>query len=162
MSVLTTKIEDEISPIIEEFGCSIVRIAIFRSAKSKTLQVMIEKSDGSAATIENCEKVSRAISVCLDVANPISGRYNLEVSSTGINRPLVKVKDYIRFIGKPVVVKTYALKGGRKIFKGILDFANENSVKLELDIPLIDGSSSIDFVYDEISNSNIDGFKSVK
>ena len=162
MSLLTVKIEDELSPIVKEFDCRIVRIAIFKKAKSKTLQIMIEKIDETLVTIDDCQKVSRAVSVCLDVMNPISGQYNLEISSTGIDRPLVKIEDYIKFVGKSVVIKTYSLKNERKLFKGVLASASENGIQLELDSPLIDGSLFIDLVYDEISSSHINGLKSGK
>ena len=159
MSALTSKIESELSPITKELGCVIVRVAIFTHEDGKTLQIMLEKEDGNPATIGDCEKVSRAISIELDVLNPITGHYTLEVSSTGIDRPLSKPEDFMRFCEKPVVVKTFVLKNDKKIFKGTLESASENGIKLLLDTPLSDGGNSIEFTYDEISSAHIDGFK---
>lgn len=159
MSALTSKIENELSPITNELGCVIVRVSLFSYEKGKTLQIMIEKEDGNSATIDDCEKVSRAISIELDVLNPISGQYNLEVSSTGVDRPLTKPEDFMRFCEKPVVVKTFVLKNDKKIFKGTLESASENGIKLLLDTPLSDGGNSIELTYDEISSAHIDGFK---
>ncbi len=159
MSALTEKIEKELSPLVKDLECEIVRIILFSSEKNKTLQIMIEKANGESASIDDCEKVSRAVSISLDVMNPISGHYNLEVSSTGVDRPLTKHSDFVKFCGKPVVVKTYVLKNERKIFKGSLEFASENGINLALDTPLQDGNNTIDLSYEEISSAYIDGFK---
>ncbi len=159
MSNLTDKIEQNIESVVKECGCSIVRVAFVGAQKRKTLQIMIEKIDGSNITIEDCENVSRAVSVRLDVMDPIKGRYNLEVSSAGIDRPLVKIQDYERFVGKPVVVKTYDEKKNRKVFRGLLDLVLENGIKLKLDSPLEDQTYSIEIGYNEIKYAHIDGFK---
>ena len=159
MSTSIEKIETEISPLVKDLGCEVVRVALFGSNKTKTLQIMIEKDDGSCVTIDDCENVSRALSINLDVMDPINGNYNLEVSSTGIDRPLTKPKDFVRFCQNPVIVKTYVLKNERKIFKGVLESAAENGIKIMLDTPLPDGSDSVELEYGEISSANIDGFK---
>ncbi len=159
MSGLTEKIEEEITPLVKSLNCEVVRVTILEHGRDKILQIMIEEKDGSPATITDCEKVSRALSVKLDVMDPIKERYSLEVSSTGIDRPLVKPSDFIKFCGKPVVVKTYVLKNGSKIFKGNLESASENDIKLTLDTPLNGGGDSITLLYEEISSAHIDGFK---
>jgi ribosome maturation factor RimP len=159
MSALTEKIEESLSPLVNELGCTIVRVAILNYAKRKTLQIMIEKADGTTTTIEDCEKISKAVSVSLDVSEPISGHYDLEVSSTGIDRPLIKPSDFLRFCGKPVVIKTYTLKNERKIFKGNLESVSEDGIKLVLEAPLPNGDSVIDLTFNEISSAHIDGFK---
>lgn len=159
MSALTDKIEEKISNLVKELDCEVVRIAFLGSGNYKTLQIMIERIDRTPVTISDCEKVSKAVSIHLDVMDPIKDKYNLEVSSTGIDRPLVKAKDFIRFCGNPVVVKTYDLKNERKIFKGILEFATENGIRLDLEAPLSDGNSSIEFTYEEIRGANLDGQK---
>ena len=161
MSALTDRIKNDLAPIVSELGCNIVRVCIFKT-KTRTLQIMLERLDGSPVNIDDCEKVSHAVSVCLDATNPIQGHYNLEVSSTGINRPLVTKEDYRRFAGKPVVIRTYVLKNGRKIFKGILDSVSEDGVVLTLDLPLSDGNKVADFVYSEIKSGCLDGFKAIE
>ena len=159
MSTLTEKIEKELAPLVNGLGFDIVRIMLIGSGARRTLQIMIEKPDGTPINIKDCEEVSRAVSVSLDVMDPISGHYNLEISSTGIDRPLVKPADFIKFQGKPVVVKTYVMKNERKIFKGSLEFASEHGINLTLDTPLSNGNTTQDFVYDEISSAYIDGSK---
>lgn len=159
MSALTTQIENKISPIVNGMGFEIVRVKFLGSGSKRTLQIMVERSDGNLVNIKDCEEVSRAVSVCLDVMDPISGHYNLEISSTGIDRPLVKPSDFIKFQGKSIVVKTYVMKNDRKIFKGSLEFASENGINLILDMPLNNGNTKLDFTYNEISSAYIDGSK---
>lgn len=159
MSALTTQIENKISPIVNGMGFEIVRVKFLGSGSKRTLQIMVERSDGNLVNIKDCEEVSRAVSVCLDVMDPISGHYNLEISSTGIDRPLVKPSDFIKFQGKSIVVKTYVMKNDRKIFKGSLEFASENGINLILDMPLNNGNTKLDFTYNEISSAYIDGTK---
>ncbi len=159
MSLLTDKIEQHITGVVNDLGFQIVRVALFGSEGYRTLQIMIEKEDGSAVTIDDCEDVSKASSVSLDVMNPIKGRYNLEVSSAGMDRPLVTPKHFSRFCGSPVVVKTHVLKNDRKIFKGVLESATKNGIKLSLDSPLANGDDSVELGYDEISCANINGLK---
>jgi ribosome maturation factor RimP len=158
MSVALDKIEYELSFLVESFDCKIVRVAFLKTGKNRTLQVMIEKMDGSSATMKDCEDVGRALSIKLDVIDPIKEHYSLEISSTGMDRPLVKFSDFERFCGKNVVVKTYVLKDGRKIFKGILESATENGIKLRSRAQLQDGFEEVDLRYDEISSAHIDGF----
>jgi ribosome maturation factor RimP len=163
MSVLLEKIERSISGIVSELGCSIVRVLLFRKGKgAKTLQLMIEKKDGSPCDIGDCERVSRSVSVSLDVLDCIDGGYELEVSSAGIDRPLVKPADFVRFCGSPVVVRTYGNKSERQLHKGLLESASEDGIRVVLDVPLLSGMSVVSLKYDEISNAYVDGFKLLK
>ena len=153
MSV-TEKIKLELNDLIKEYECEIVSVALFPAGDERTLQIMIERSDYSSATIGDCEKVSRTVAVHLDVLNLIHGKYNLEISSTGINRPLVKKEDFVRFCNSYVVVKTYVLKNERKTFKGLLKSATEQGIKLDLESQLPDGSCEIEFEYAEICGAD--------
>ncbi|MDR0942414.1 MAG: ribosome maturation factor RimP [Holosporales bacterium] len=159
MSTLIEKIEQDISPLVNDLECIVVRVAFLGNAKNKVLQIMIEKASGEAATIGDCEKVSKAVSTILDVSDLVGGRYSLEVSSAGVNRPLTKPADFFRFCGKPVVIKTYALKNDRKVFKGNLESASEDGIRLILDAPLSNGDNIVDFIFKEISSAYVDGFK---
>ena len=160
MSNLTEKIESHVEPIIKDLGYEIVRVAFVWAQKTKTLQIMIEKPDETQITIDDCEIVSKAVSVGLDVINPIRERYNLEISSAGIDRPLIKPSDFVRFIKKPVVIKTYVEKNGKKVFKGLLESATEHGIKLQQDVSFSEENPSIEeFGYSEIKYAHIDGFK---
>ena len=155
MTTTEQKIEELLAPAVTELGYSIIRLKIFKIGKDTTLQIMIEHTNGAPVDLEDCEKVSREVSVLLDVSDPIKGQYNLEVSSAGLDRPLVKVSDYKRFIGKPVVIKTYVSKLGCKVFDGILDYADEDIVRLSLKNPLSSGNFSVELAYTEISNARL-------
>ena len=159
MITLEDKIEGEIIPLVQELGCEVVRVALFPNRRNKVLQIMIERIDGSSANIDDCQKISKSLSLKLDVMNVITDHYNLEVSSAGIDRPLVKPKDFVRFCHSHVVVKTRVAKFGCKNFKGNLEFASENGIKLRLDVPLQGNENEISFLYEEISSAHIDGNK---
>ncbi|MDR1391358.1 MAG: ribosome maturation factor RimP [Holosporales bacterium] len=162
MSKLTERVEEKLSPIIKELGYEVVRVMLFNLKEGKTLQLMIEKSSGESATINDCESASRVISTTLEEVNLISGKYNLEISSTGINRPLLKPSDFSRFCGNPVVIKTHTSKNGCKKFEGNLESASKDGISLILDASLPDGKTCMDLSYEEISSAYIDGFKFCK
>lgn len=103
---LSEQIEKIIKEPLLDNGYEIVRI-LFGGEKRKNLQVMIERIDGLEITVDDCEKSSRLISVLLDVNDPIQEHYLLEVSSPGIERPLVKLKDFQRFCGELILVNTH-------------------------------------------------------
>ncbi|MDR0640573.1 MAG: ribosome maturation factor RimP [Holosporales bacterium] len=159
MESLLAKIEYEISFLVEALGCKIVRVAFLNaSGNRKTLQVMIEREDNTPVSIEDCNNVSRAVSLKLDVIDLIPDHYVLEVSSTGIDRPLVKPEDYCRFCGEYVVIKTCKPINGQKIFKGILESASKDGIKLGLQAP--DGNGGfVELSYEEIRGAHIDGFR---
>jgi ribosome maturation factor RimP len=159
VSALTEKIGKSLSGLIEGLGYKIVLVSLFTRGSGKTLQIMIERLDGEPVSIDDCEKASKYASVSLDVSDHIKGPYTLEVSSTGVNRPLVSPDDFSRFCGKAVVVNTYASKMGRKTFKGILELANEYGIKVLLDSPLSSGEAVVDLLYEEVCSAHIDGFK---
>jgi len=112
---------DDIAPIIEPsleaMGYRLVRVA-FLGAKRATLQIMAERVDGAAMTVDDCTEISRSVSALLDVADPIDGAYMLEVSSPGIDRPLTRPEDYDRFAGFEARVELGRPLDGRKRFKG--------------------------------------------
>jgi ribosome maturation factor RimP len=94
---------------------------------------MAEPKDGRHMSLEDCTKISRAISAVLDVEDPIEGAYSLEVSSPGIDRPLTRPKDYERFAGFEAKLETRAPIDGRKRFKGRLRGLEAGQVKIEVD-----------------------------
>jgi ribosome maturation factor RimP len=116
--------EDRVAALIEEplkdMGYELVRVQLSGAANRATLQVMAERLDGVAMTIDDCTEISRQLSPILDVADPISGAYALEVSSPGIDRPLVRPKDFENWKGFEAKLETKAPVEGRKRFKGLL------------------------------------------
>ena len=105
-------------PVIEQLGYRLVRVRI-SGADGCTVQIMAERPDGTMA-VEDCEAVSRALSPVLDVADPIERAYRLEVSSPGIDRPLVRKSDFDRYAGHLVRIETTIPIDGRKRFRGEL------------------------------------------
>ncbi|HJY18487.1 MAG: ribosome maturation factor RimP [Xanthobacteraceae bacterium] len=105
-------------PVLADLGYRLVRVRISGSAGC-TVQIMAERPDGTLA-IEDCEAASRALSPVLDVADPIDGAYRLEISSPGIDRPLVRRSDFERYAGHLAHIEMLALVDGRKRFRGEL------------------------------------------
>ncbi|MEQ8746467.1 ribosome maturation factor RimP [Pyruvatibacter sp.] len=126
------KIEALIAPLIESMGYEIVRIRIIGSG-TPVLQVMAQRADGTMP-IEGCEEVSRAISAALDVDDPISGKYTLEVSSPGIDRPLTREKDFDTWAGHLAKVELQMPIDGRKRFRGLLDGYADGEIRIAVEI----------------------------
>jgi ribosome maturation factor RimP len=115
-------------PVLEGLGFRLVRVKISAMAGC-TVQIMAERPDGSMP-IEDCEAVSRALSPVLDVADPIDRAYLLEISSPGIDRPLVRRSDFERYAGHVAKVEMAVLVAGRKRFRGVLLGAEGENVRL--------------------------------
>ena len=114
-----TRIRTVIEPTVEGMGFSLVRAQMSGTVRP-VLQVMAEPSDGRAMTVEDCAELSRALSAVLDVEDPIGGAYTLEVSSPGVDRPLVRQEDFSRFAGFEARVELDAPIDGQRRFKGTL------------------------------------------
>lgn len=120
-----------ITPSIEALGFDVVRIRVM-GGKTNTLQVMAERPDG-AIDVDECAQISNAISVLLDVEDPLEEAYALEVSSPGIDRPLTRLKDFETFEGYETKVETTELVSGRRRFKGIIAGVEGDEVLLNLE-----------------------------
>jgi ribosome maturation factor RimP len=127
---LLRRIEDIIAPTVVGMGFELVRVALSRGG---TLQVMIEPADGRLMDVEDCATVSRALSAVLDVEDPITSAYTLEVSSPGIDRPLTRPKDYTRWTGHVARLETAEPVEGRRRFKGTLLGFEDGIVRIRLD-----------------------------
>ncbi len=131
MTELLRKIEDIVSPTVTGMGFELVRVAMSRGGG--TLQIMIEPADGRPMDVEDCATLSRALSAVLDVEDPIPSAYTLEVSSPGIDRPLTREKDYVRWTGHMARVETTQPIEGRRRFKGTLLGLENGAVRMKLD-----------------------------
>lgn len=114
-----TRIEEMLTAPLGDLGLSIVRVQVSGSQR-KVLEIMIERLDGEAVKIQDCVRASRETSAFLDVEDPIHGAYTLEVTSPGLDRPLVKRGDYKRFEGCEIKLETYVTKNGKKRYTGML------------------------------------------
>ena len=110
-------------------GFEIVRV-IFSGERRPKLQIMVERQDGQAVSVDDCAHVSRLVSAVLDVEDPVSGSYVLEVSSPGIDRPLTRLKDFDRFAGFEARVELRAPVDGRRRFRGRLLGVDRETVRL--------------------------------
>jgi ribosome maturation factor RimP len=120
-----------VAPTIEGLGFELVRIRLM-GGKRATLQIMAERPEGGIE-VADCAKISRALSAVLDVEDPISGEYTLEVSSPGIDRPLTRLKDFVRYEGYEVKLETSEMIGGRRRFKGVLTGFTSGAASIAVD-----------------------------
>ena len=121
-----------LTPILEAMGYTLVRVHISGS-QYKTVQIMAERLDGVNISVEDCAEISREVSSVLDVEELMAKAYTLEVSSPGIDRPLVCLSDYQRYAGFDAKIEMEAKIGGRKKFKGRLLGIKNNLVKIGLE-----------------------------
>lgn len=125
-------LENFIEPMLDPMGYALVRVRLSGGPRS-TLQVMAERTDGQPMRVEDCEAISRALSARLDVEDPIASSYVLEVSSPGIDRPLVRPADYRRFAGHVAKVETRVPVAGRRRFSGRIAAATDSHVRIALE-----------------------------
>jgi ribosome maturation factor RimP len=123
------RVETLIEPTLTDMGFALVRIRLTGGARP-TLQIMAERSDESGMTVDDCAAISHAVSAILDVEDPISGTYTLEVSSPGIDRPLVRPRDFERYAGFEAKIETQGAIGGQRRFRGRLGGLDGDSVRL--------------------------------
>jgi len=149
-SPLEVRITELINPSVEEMGLEVVRTRIM-DGKRRTLQIMIDHTDGEKViTAKDCAKASRQISALLDVEDPISGEYDLEVSSPGIDRPLMREKDFARFAGYEVKLSVATAIEGRKHFKGVLLGIKGQTVQMRCD-----GAEPVDIDFSDITAAKL-------
>ena len=130
MAKVTDLVAQLAQPLAEAAGCSLWDVEYVKEAGTWYLRIYIDKETG--VSIDDCEAVSRPLSDALDEADPIEGSYTLEVSSAGAERPLKRPSDFQRFLGHPVLVKTYKPKDGRKEFAGTLAGYDNGAVLLDM------------------------------
>lgn len=129
----TSAIADAIEPSLTAMGYRLVRV-VMTSGKRATLQVMIERLDETPITVEDCAQTSHTVSALLDIADPIAGTYLLEISSPGLDRPLVRAEDYDRFAGHEARVELASPRDGRKRFRGRLIGRRGDAVALATEV----------------------------
>ena len=130
-SAIEKKLLEMINPIITDMGFELVRLRLI-SSKDITLQIMAARPNGFI-NVDECAELSTAISALLDVEDPIIDAYSLEVSSSGIDRPLTRLKDFEEFEGYDARLETVELIDGRKRFKGTLAGINGSEILINVD-----------------------------
>jgi ribosome maturation factor RimP len=134
------QVTELIEPTLHDMGFELVRV-LMSGGQRPTLQVMVERLDQEPVTLDQCAEVSHALSAVLDVADPLPGAYRLEVTSPGLDRPLVRPADYERFAGFEVRLETELPIEGRRRFRGRLLGLAGDQVRLALP----EGETSIPF-----------------
>jgi ribosome maturation factor RimP len=120
-----------VEPVINDLGFRLVRVKL-SSMNGLTLQIMAERPDGTIS-VHDCETISKAISPVLDIEDPIDKAYHLEVSSPGIDRPLVRRSDFAQWAGHVAKMETRSLINGRKRWKGRILSADHDTVTFRRD-----------------------------
>ncbi|SDI82145.1 MULTISPECIES: ribosome maturation factor RimP [Bradyrhizobium] len=140
-------------PVLQGLGYRLVRIKISAEAGC-TVQIMAERPDGTMQ-IEDCEAISRALSPVLDIADPIERAYRLEISSPGIDRPLVRRTDFERYAGHLVKIEMAVAHQGRKRFRGHLAGVEGDAVRLHRDDIRSDEDADVLLVMEDISDARL-------
>src|ERR1700710_1544183 len=140
-------------PVLQGLGYRLVRIKISAEAGC-TVQIMAERPDGTMQ-LEDCETISRALSPVLDIADPIERAYRLEISSPGIDRPLVRRSDFERYAGHLVKVEMAVAHQGRKRFRGLLAGVEGETVRLHRDDIRSDEDADVLLVMEDISDARL-------
>ncbi len=126
------KLNELLTPLVTDLGLEFVGVEFSPSRGTSLLRVFIDAPE-RLVTIEDCERVSREISALMDVNDPIEGRYTLEVSSPGIDRPLFTVEHFMRFIGSEAKINVALPIGGRHRFHGLIKGVEGDRIQLEQD-----------------------------
>ena len=140
-------------PVLDGIGYRLVRVKIF-GADGCTVQIMAERPDGTM-TVEDCEAVSRALSPVLDVADPIDRAYRLEVSSPGMDRPLVRRSDFVRFAGHLVKLEMMIARDGRRRFRGLLLGVEGDAARIRRDDSAPGESDEVLLPIDEMAEAKL-------
>ncbi len=130
-TAIDRRLAEIVTPTIEGMGYELVRLRLM-SGKTQHLQIMADKPDGGIV-VQDCADISVAVSLMLDVADPIAENYTLEVSSPGIDRPLTRLKDFDAFADHEARLETVELIDGRRRFKGMLRGTEGTEVLIEIE-----------------------------
>jgi ribosome maturation factor RimP len=149
---VASRIATMVAPVLIDLGFRLVRVRV-SGLDGCTVQVMVERPDGTMA-IEECEAVSRAVSPVLDVANPIDRAYRLEISSPGLDRPLVRRSDFERHLGEVVKVELAVASDGRRRFRGQLVGIDESAACVRIE-DRGDGAADVRLPFNDMAEASL-------
>ncbi len=150
---LDARVAAIIEPVLEPMGYRLVRVRL-SGQNGLTLQIMAERDDGTM-TVEDCESVSRAVSPVLDVEDPIDRAYHLEVSSPGIDRPMVRKSDFERWIGHLLKCETSVMVADRKRFRGHIKDVAGDGFTLQRDQASYGDDPTVQIPFDALSEAKL-------
>ncbi|HMQ40832.1 MAG TPA: ribosome maturation factor RimP [Paracoccus sp. (in: a-proteobacteria)] len=131
-TAIDRRLAEIITPVIEDMGFELVRVRL-QGGKTATLQIMADRPDGGI-NVDDCAEISTMVSATLDVEDPIEDKYNLEVSSPGIDRPLTRLKDFATYEGYDAKLETDQQIDGRKRFTGVLAGVEGEDVLINIEV----------------------------
>jgi ribosome maturation factor RimP len=132
-NVLRDALTALLQPVVEGLGYELWELEYAPGRGNALLRVYIDTAAADGITVEDCERVSRAISDVLDEADPIPGNYTLEVSSPGVDRPLRTARHFAPYVGETVFVETVHVVDERRRFKGVLVAADPEAIEVEVE-----------------------------
>ena len=141
-------------PVVQDSGLELLRIRITGQDGEQVLQIMADRDEGMI-TVEDCERISRAISAVLDVEDPLKGQYILEVSSPGMARPLCRPKDFIRWAGFEAKLELSCAFDGRKRFRGVLSGYEDGEVLMDVPLNGHEETPTLGFKFKDISEARL-------
>lgn len=147
MATLEQNLQEILQGSIEDLGCELWGIECQRSGRFMTVRVFIDKEGG--VTIDDCADVSRQVSAILDVEDPIADKYNLEVSSPGLDRPLFTLEQYNRYLGEEILIHLRIPMMERRKWQGKLESIENDMLTLKVD------NQEQTFVFGNIQKANV-------
>ena len=148
MPEIADKVAREIGNLLTQDGVELVHVEYLRGHRPSMLRVLIDKEGG--VTVDDCQRISELISPALDASSLLKSRYILEVSSPGLDRPLTKEEDFVRFAGQPIKVKSHVAIGGNYVFQGTLRGLDGSVLKLDVD------GSQVEIPVSDIAKARLD------
>lgn len=141
-------------PVIADLGFHLVRVRVTSEGERMILQIMAENDAGTIA-IEDCEAISHAVSAMLDVEDPISGNYTLEISSPGMGRPLTRPLDFKRWAGLEAKVELHNSVDGRRRFRGLIDGFEDGEARLKVALDGYEAPQVLGFALADIAEARL-------
>jgi len=150
---LDARVAAIVEPVLDSMGYRLVRVRL-SGQNGLTLQIMAERGDGTM-TVEDCEALSRALSPVLDVEDPIDRAYHLEISSPGIDRPMVRRSDFERWCGHLVKCETGVAVDGRKRFRGTIVAVDHDGFVLRRDQASYGDEAQVRILFDAVTEAKL-------
>ncbi len=149
LSTLEQKIWKILEPVADNLGYDIVKISM-QGSNRKVLDIAIDKKDGTSITIRDCKNASNNFSAILDVEEVIADRYYLEVGSSGVERPLVRLQDFDRFVGRVISLKTHKAINDAKKFQGEILGRKDEMIEVKTS-----SGEKMEFEFSNIKSANL-------
>ncbi len=147
LSQLEKKLTDMLSAPVAAIGLELIGLEFVRAGKHSTLRLFVDSENG--IDVDDCAEASRQVSAVLDIEDPITTEYNLEVSSPGMDRPLFKPAHYQQVVNQTISVKLEMPQDGRRNFKGLLTDCNEHNFVMKVD------NQSYELAYENVVKANL-------